>query len=260
MVLSGLVADLAMEEMGMGERTPAGASTMTGDAIRREETQRRRGAAYRQSRLLRSQPGKWARLKVYDRQNSARARAAEIRSGSVAAFSPKGAYEAAVRRINSVEFMLFVRYVGDHPMNADGIEKPDGFVFVENLPSPGSAVTEREYRPTAERLRRRPSDSEIIQTGLTLRQAQRLASRVRTGALPAFSPAGEFEATHIPDGQGHYAVRVRSTRLVIPPVPEGASAERARGWLEGIDWYQSHSFAPRADLQKEVDMRAMMAE
>ena len=144
-------------------------------------------------------------------------------------------------------------------MKADGIAVPEGFAFVNHLPDPGSSVAERDYRSTAERLRERPSDSEIIQTGLTIRQAQRLASRVRTGELAAFGPAGEFEARVITEGGDRYAVRIRSTRLVIPPIPPGTGAERARGWLEGIDWYQSHTLAPRADLQKEVDVKAMLA-
>lgn len=243
----------------MADMTPVDASTTASDTPHDERTGKHEGASDCAGRLLRSRPGHWARLKVYARRNSASARAAAIRSGSVAAFAPRGAYETAVRRINSVEFMLYARYVGGRPMNADGIRRPEGFVFVDRLPDPGAAVAVRDYRSTAERLRDRPSDSEIIQTGLTIRQAQRLASRVRTGELSAFGPAGEFEAQVIPEGGGRHAVRVRSTRLVIPPIPPGTGAERARGWLEGIDWYQSHTLAPRADLQKEVDVKAMLA-
>lgn len=216
--------------------------------------------SYKVSQLLRSRPGQWARIKVYDRRNSASARAATIRSGTVKSFAPKGAYQTAVRRINSVEFMLFVRYVGDNPTNADGVTKPDGFSFVSQLPDPGSAVTEHDYQSIAARLYEHPSESIIIQTGLTIRQAQRLASRIRTGALTAFRPAGEYEAQTQHEGQDRYAVRVRSTRLVIPPIPPGISTERARGWLEGIDWYQTHSLAPRTVLQKEVDMKAILAK
>lgn len=206
------------------------------------------------SELLRSRPREWARVASYASFNTVHGRAKSMRQGLVSAFSPAKAFETAVRRVNEDEYLLFARYVGQEETEvSEELNVPAGFRFVGELPEPGSRVSEREYLSIAERLRSRPGETHILQGGLSVRQAQRLASRVRSGELAAFRPAGEFEATPIKESGGLWCVRIRPTRLIVPETNGGHTPEYASGWLAGVAWYQEHTNEDRTLLQREVD-------
>ena len=61
---------------------------------------------------LRLRPGHWGRIdKAYTYQ-SAKNMASRIRGGAMANYSPAGAFDAKVRKVEE-HFYLFVRYLGD---------------------------------------------------------------------------------------------------------------------------------------------------
>ncbi|TXS35088.1 hypothetical protein [Streptomyces sp. t39] len=78
----------------------------------------------------------------------------------------------------------------------------DEFAFVPFLPSPAGAGPNREFRPhhkygpAARRLRQRPGAWAVIRTAPSSAVARNRASAIRRGEIPAFLPAGDFEATH----------------------------------------------------------------
>lgn len=93
---------------------------MTGaDGIRWEEpslpaVRNRRSAAQEVVAALKSNPGRWARLREYDHAsyNTAQAFASLIRLGRSPVYAPAGAFEA---RSVSVEggYAVYARYVGE---------------------------------------------------------------------------------------------------------------------------------------------------
>lgn len=61
---------------------------------------------------LRERPGRWAIVSVYSTHVSALSVAYQIRSGKLAAYRPKGAFEASARTVDG-EHRVYARFVGD---------------------------------------------------------------------------------------------------------------------------------------------------
>jgi hypothetical protein len=61
---------------------------------------------------LRARPGEWAVVEVYENPSTATSMAHAVRRGSLAAYKPRGAFDAASRRIKGKSH-LYVRYVGE---------------------------------------------------------------------------------------------------------------------------------------------------
>lgn len=209
--------------------------------------------------LLRSRPTQWALIRSYASFNSVKARAKQIRRAGVTAFAPSGSFEASVRRVNGGEFLLFARYVGDDPRPARrDVEVPEGFSFVSELPPPAGKVDDPSHPAIVAYLRSHPAGQRTLRAGLTVRQAQRLASRVRSGDMSAFRPAGTYDAHIERDSTGRWAVRVTLRKLVIPEVKRAVSPREA-GWIEGVAWYQDHLGGDLVEMQKVVDRFAERA-
>jgi hypothetical protein len=86
------------------EELPPAAATRGGSAPSRHHME----AAAR----LRESPGKWAVVKKPGTSLAARAAAHQIRSGSIVAYRPAGAYDAVARAVDG-EFRVYARYIGD---------------------------------------------------------------------------------------------------------------------------------------------------
>lgn len=72
----------------------------------------RRGKHKEAADQLRARPWEWAVVEVYDNPSTATSMAHGVRRGSLAAYRPCGAFEAAARRVEG-KSSLYVRYVGE---------------------------------------------------------------------------------------------------------------------------------------------------
>jgi hypothetical protein len=62
---------------------------------------------------LRAHPGRWARIDKTYSPESARVIAYQIRAARLAAYAPRGDFEAARRKQGPGESYVYVRYLGD---------------------------------------------------------------------------------------------------------------------------------------------------
>lgn len=62
--------------------------------------------------MLRTSPGRWARIGERETPGSARSRAHQIRQGVLAAYRPAGHFEAVARTVDGA-YVIYARYVGE---------------------------------------------------------------------------------------------------------------------------------------------------
>lgn len=62
---------------------------------------------------LKSRPGSWARIKEVSNGQQAGTTRGRIKRGDIAAFSPAGSFDSAVRKLDSGSYGIYARYVGE---------------------------------------------------------------------------------------------------------------------------------------------------
>lgn len=127
---------------------------------------------------LRQAPGTWLPVHSYRSTISANSVASDIRTGRFDAYGAAGLFETRVDYVDG-EPTVFARYVGD------GTE-----AIRERMPRP-----ETKHQGVAARLQARPGVELPVGDYSSPGSAQTLAGKIRRGELPAYLPAGAYDAS-----------------------------------------------------------------